>query len=227
MSNQPSHPNTNFFQSLKTFFKRLLYVMGSHPIIVALILLSSVFWGGIQFQRNLDEGKNENYNSELNESKFKPTPVNKVNPFLIAAGGWYKYDNQIENESEMRIKVTKNQEEQYIILNGTFPKAAGYVTGEIGGNILPFAGKNLTLTIEGSGNSTFDNDKMFRLEANDRPLEPEENSNSITRNLGNKFINARDGNVTFKLPSNLTKLNLVFWNATLNDLKISGTVSEK
>ena len=39
------------------------------------------------------------------------------------------------------------------------------------------------------------------------------------------FVNSGDGTISFRLPERLTKLEFVFWNANLNNLEISGTIS--
>ena len=126
--------------------------------------------------------------------------------------GWSSYGG---------LQVTPDATNQRVTFSGQFTSAAGYVKEQLSG--FPFGGRILTLNIQNSAQSSFDQNKMFKLEANGIALQPQEN-NRINSN-DSQFINAGDGTVSFQLPDRITKLEFVFFNANLNKLEISGTLS--
>ena len=129
-------------------------------------------------------------------------------------GGWNTYGG-------LEVNILDNKE-QRIAFNGQFTSAAGYVKEIPSG--FPFGGKILTLNIENSAQSLLDQNKMFKLEANGQALRPQE-SDRINSNDAD-YVNSGDGTISFQLPDQLTKLEFVFWNSNLNNLTISGTLSD-
>jgi len=162
-----------------------------------------------------EKAKLEAESRTIHPNLSNPSPGNRVEteiPFPIV-GGWSAYGGLL---------VSLDPINQKIILSGVFTSAAGYVKEQSGGFAL--GGKILNLSIRNSGQSSFDQYKMFKLEVNGRyvpPLDPTKiNHNDVT------YINAGDGAVSFQLPEQVTKLEFVFWNAYLKDLEISGTLKE-
>lgn len=119
------------------------------------------------------------------------------------------------------LQVTPDATNQRVTFSGQFTSAAGYVKEQPSG--FSFGGRILTLNIQNSAQSSFNQNKMFKLEANGIALQPQEN-NRINSN-DSQFINAGDGTVSFQLPDRITKLEFVFFDANLNNLEISGTLS--
>ena len=63
---------------------------------------------------------------------------------------------------------------------------------------------------------------MLRVEANGKALMP---LDTVRQSLNDPaYMTAADGPVFFKLPANVAKLEIVFWNATLNDFTLSADV---
>ena len=100
-----------------------------------------------------------------------------------------------------------------VTLKSTTP-GAGYLT--TGAKTL--AGRRLVLDIAGTGNSSFYNGQLFKLEADDIPLKPEDHRVIIE----DGYIPANDGRVGFIIPAQFNgKINIVFYKATLRDLQIT------
>lgn len=117
-----------------------------------------------------------------------------------------------------KISVSGDINSQTITVNGGSSSSSGYGIQRS----FSFGGDTLVLNIQGTGASTFDNYKLFKLEVNDMAVAPVEQSRI---NLNDpEFINAADGTVTFKLPGNINKMQFVFWNCNLSNLQISGSI---
>jgi hypothetical protein len=104
-----------------------------------------------------------------------------------------------------------------VTLNGAF-NTAGYTAA----NIKPLGGKRLVLEITGTKNSRFYNNQLLKLETAD---------NAALKPLGglklieDGYIPVIDGRVIFAIPDDFTgRLNLVFYRAELNDLRIAAFV---
>ncbi|NET28648.1 hypothetical protein [Okeania sp. SIO1I7] len=120
------------------------------------------------------------------------------------------------------ITVNRNTANQEIILNGTFIGAAGYAIATDPA-LSSLGGKTLTFQIDGTGNSNFDGDQLFKLEVNQSAVQPTDSSRISSSNPN--YITVQDGAISFQLPNNVDKIELVFWNASLNNLRISATVN--
>jgi TIR domain len=103
-----------------------------------------------------------------------------------------------------------------LVMNVETKGAAGVV---IEGK-LPYGGRKLTLEVSGSQRSVFQNEKMFKLEANQCALAPTRRDQVADSDRG--FVRSQDGQIEFDLPSEIHKLELVFWCCTLRDLMIIG-----
>jgi hypothetical protein len=101
-----------------------------------------------------------------------------------------------------------------VTLNSTAAGSAGYVTA--GARAL--AGRRLILDITGTEGSQFYNGQLLKLEADDIPIIPEDLP--FVRDDG--YIPANDGRAIFAIPGSVRgKINIVFYQATLKDLKIT------
>jgi hypothetical protein len=114
-------------------------------------------------------------------------------------------------------ELTASRSSNTVTLKGKFD-AAGYMATNIRG----LAGKKLILEIVGTEKSTFSDDHLFKLETkNDVYLTPEE----LIPIIGEGFIPVFDGRVTYAIPSDFGgRLNIVFYKATLRDLRISAFI---
>jgi len=81
----------------------------------------------------------------------------------------------------------------------------------------------LVLDVFGSQRCTFAQGRMLKLEANGRPLQPvalEQRSRADA-----DYIRALDGSIEFELPSEVRKLQIVFWHCQLDELQLSARLS--
>lgn len=149
---------------------------------------------------------------ELNSRLDKLT--GKENKSILSTTkGWSPYNG---------LKVTNDEENQGVIFNGEVTtEGAGY-SKESSVEFKNYGGKILSLKVQNSDESTFDGQKMFKLAVNNQPLTPQEKSR-INVGDGN-YINSGDGTVNFQLPSNVNKVEFVFYNADVKNLKISATI---
>lgn len=141
----------------------------------------------------------------------QPTESSTGQPFNLATNYGSKYGG---------ITVNKDTANQRITLSGTFSSAAGYSI-ENDPNLSSLNGQQLALQINGTGNNQ---NKLFKLEVNDQVINPTEPSR--VSSVDPDFITVQDGTVRFQLPPTVNKLNFVFFDATLNNLTISATVSD-
>lgn len=121
------------------------------------------------------------------------------------------------------LQVFKDSAKKSITLNGSFSGAAGYAI-ENDPDLSSLGGTTLTFQVRGTGNSRFDQRKLFKLEVNGLAVQP-----TATHRVSSndpEYITAQDGSVSFQLPDDVYKIELVFWNASLNNLQISATVSD-
>ncbi|MDJ0580242.1 hypothetical protein [Crocosphaera sp.] len=167
--------------------------------------------------QQLDQLTTKVQNVDSNVRKLKVTngeiTVVPPQPFSITQG-WTAYGG---------LEVKRDPTSQRLTFNGNLLGGSGGYVKEHS-SLLSFSGRKLTLTVVNSGNSSFDANKMFKLEANGQPVIPQEQGRINTNDTS--FVNAGNGTISFKLPNDLTKLEFVFWNTNLNDLTISGIVSE-
>lgn len=87
--------------------------------------------------------------------------------------------------------------------------------------LVPNGSRQLIVRVSGiSGADTFDMSKLLKLELNDSPR------TTVTDGMKNRndptFINARNGEAVFDISRlrNIRKINLVFFNCTLTNLRI-------
>lgn len=101
-----------------------------------------------------------------------------------------------------------------VTLSGTV-NDAGYV----GTGLNALGGKKLILEIEGTANSSFYNNQLLKLEVEDKkPLRPE----NVLQIIEDGYIPVFDGRVIFAIPDSFKgRLNMVFYHATLRDLRIT------
>jgi hypothetical protein len=107
-----------------------------------------------------------------------------------------------------------------LLVSGKADGAQGYIIHST--EDLEFSGKSrLTVKVSGiSENDVFDMNKLLKLELADIP------QRTITPGMRNRndptYINARDGEAVFDISrlQNIRKINLVFFNCTVSDLKI-------
>lgn len=142
----------------------------------------------------------------------QPTKSSTGQPFNLGTNYGSKYGG---------ITVNKDTANQRITLSGTFSSAAGYSIAN-DPNLSSLGGKQLALQINGTGNNQ---NKLFKLEVNDNVIQPTDTTRVSSEDTN--FITAQDGTVRFNLPPTVNKLNFVFYDATLNNLTISATVSDK
>jgi hypothetical protein len=136
--------------------------------------------------------------------------VSSLQPFNLATrfGGAYG-----------GITVNRDTNNQKITLNGTFSSAAGYAI-EKDPALSSLGGRALTLRVEGTTNSSFDEGKLFKLAVNGEAVEPTDASRRSSNDPD--YITVQEGSVSFQqLPDEVDKIELVFWNASLNNLEIS------
>lgn len=118
------------------------------------------------------------------------------------------------------LQVDENKDKSKVIFNGYFDGAAGYVQE---GNYT-FGGNILVLNISGSTRGEYTGDMLLKFQANDRPLKPLDETR--VSKYESTYINVKDGPVSFRLPTDLRKLEFVFFSAKLNELTISGNIVE-
>jgi hypothetical protein len=99
-------------------------------------------------------------------------------------------------------------------------KGGGYVI-DVKENLVPNSAKQLILKVSGiGGTDKFDAFKLLKLELNNAP------QTTVTDTMRNRndrtYINARNGEAVFDISrlQNIRKINLVFFNCTVADLKI-------
>jgi len=150
------------------------------------------------------------WKAELNGLKISDEK-SVLNIELFPIRGWSSWGG---------VSVSEDVINQGVTLSGNFTSTAGWVTeGDFS-----FSGKVLKLNISNSQNCELDHQKLFKFEVNDKPLTPIEKER-INQN-DREYINTDDGTVSFSLPSPVKKMQFVFWNATLKDLKISGILTD-
>lgn len=132
---------------------------------------------------------------------------------LFTTKGWSPYKS---------LQVTNDEQNQGVIFNGEVTKKGAGYSKESSVEFKNYGGKILSLNIRNSNESTFDGQKMFKLEVNGKPLTPQEQSR-INVGDGN-YINSGDGTVNFQLPPDVNKIEFVFYNANVKKLKVSATI---
>jgi hypothetical protein len=132
---------------------------------------------------------------------------------LSTTKGWSSYKG---------LQVNNDEQNQGVIFNGEVTtEGAGY-SKESSVEFKNYGGKILSLKIQNSRESKFDGQKMFKLEVNGKPLTPQEKSRV---NVGDgTYINSGDGEVNFQLPRNVNKIEFVFYNANVKNLKVSDLI---
>jgi len=190
--------NKKILLAISTFFIFcfLIYVFISHP-----------YSQNISNKNESGQGVAKNFpnTSDKNESEQIAT-----DNFPIV--GWSTWGG---------IKADGNIRNQKVVFNGDLSdgKAGGYVI-ERRSPFESFGGKVIEFKIDGSGNCTFSQYKMFKFQINDIPLSPKENER---RNLNDPaYVNVGDGTVSFKLPALINKAEFVFYNSIIEELEISG-----
>jgi hypothetical protein len=149
---------------------------------------------------------------ELN-SKVDKLTGKEDKSILSTKKGWSSYQG---------LKVTNDDKNQGVIFNGEVTtEGAGY-SKESSVEFKTFGEKILSLNIENSSQSTFDGQKMLKLEVNGKPLIPQENSRVNVED--GTYINSGDGTVNFQLPLEVQKIEFVFYNADVKNLKVSAKI---
>jgi hypothetical protein len=103
-----------------------------------------------------------------------------------------------------------------VTFNGTVV-AAGYVTESINPNM---RGRRIILEVQNASTSVFSEDRMLKITINreEQVIFPE----NVMQLIGGEYIPSSYERIEFILPDNFAgRLNLVFYQATLNDLRIT------
>jgi len=165
------------------------------------------FMSHLNYRTNIDEVLSYLNREKEKEEKYPPDEIE------IKFTGWSTWGG-VE-------AIVEDKKSNEVFFSGNIESAAGYV---IEGN-LPYGGNILILKVIGSKRSRFSKHKLFKLEANDKALSPIER-NKI--NLDDShYIDAEDGTISYPLPEELSKLQIVFWKANLNNLFISAQLQDK
>jgi hypothetical protein len=136
-------------------------------------------------------------------------PAQSRRPFTLA--GWSSWGS---------IKVS-SPESNGIVLNGNV-NVAGYVSEDIS---LDLAGKVLMLTFSNTAASTYSSARLLKVEVNDGELLQPLNEAAL---IEGEYIAAGDRTVEYLIPENFTgRINMVFYRAQLNNLRISAFYRDK
>lgn len=146
---------------------------------------------------------------EIKMQRIGPDNGNGPDIIPVPLSNWIRWGNVSVNRYEQGIQISGD------ISNGT----AGINTVSVPRE---YANRIIVFTISNTRNSRYDQGELFKFEVNDIAQRPNE-FNRINMN-DNDYVNAEDGQVSFTLPSDPTKMQLVFYNCNLNGLVISAQI---